>query len=167
MSLFKSGFGSLVLLGACLLFAPFGALAQTVGFYGGGTIYNFSQPCIDDGWDGTPRAYQVRLTPHGVGANGNRDRINFFGYFQAFGFELSGGRFTSDFQDVHHVYMFSGVDWRSQTYSEPAQIRVIAMSPANLTEDTTSPVRIRGQIRHLAGTRWCRVNFDATVQRDP
>ena len=167
MQIFNSVRDSLALSVVVALGAAGSVTAQPGRLDGGGTVFNFSQPCIDGGWSGSPEAFSVRYHPPGVGNNGPHESISFIHNGHAVGFALYDGSFSSAYQNVDHGMMFSRPWFVAADSPDAAELRVIAMYPAVVTEATTSPVRIRGQIRHFAGIRWCRVNFDVIVQTRP
>ena len=147
-----------------------GALPLTAGpltgrFHGGGTLSNWTPACINDGWVDTPERYEVRYHPRGVGSNRDRDSIAFYGGQTAMSFILNGGNFSNAWQPVTHAFLGSGITVADQNQPEAARIRILSMWPNNLDENTDQPVRIRGQIQHLALARWCRVDFDVIVQQ--
>lgn len=141
------------------------ASAQVGRFEGGGTIYGFTNACLNAGWQSGPQSVQVRFHPDGLGTNGTTESISFIASTYAVGFALYEGSFSTSWQSVTSASVFSRPFYFSQGSEGAPDLQILSVYPRTLTETTAGPVRIRGMIRHFSGTRWCRINFDAVVQQ--
>ncbi|WP_370205533.1 hypothetical protein [Pararhodobacter marinus] len=150
------------------LFLTMGALpadAQSGRFEGGGTLSNFTAPCLGGGWSGRPQTYVVRYHPANIAWNTDGDTLTFLNDHHGFSVERAGGSFSYAWQPVRHAFIGGPISFRDQDNHEAAEIRLISMWPSNIDETTEGTIRIRGQIRHLGHLRWCRVDFDILVQQ--
>ncbi len=135
------------------------AASQTVDFRGFGYVYGFNDPCLTDGWNGTP-AMNVRYRPYGLGSNDD-SRLAFFDATFAAAFEREGGPFARSWSDVEAGQIGSAL-WE---YDEgTTALRLTTQIPPNPTA-TTPQIRLVGQIRGWGGLPGCIANFEATVIR--
>lgn len=143
------------------------SMAQTGNgrFDGGGVMHSFSQACLNGGWPGHADQVLVRFHPNGVGNNGDWESIILSRTSWSIGTTIFGGAFSGVWQAAEHGGNFSRPWLIPQGDSNHADIRVLSMWPRVINETTDEPVTIRGQIRHLSGTQWCRVSFDVIVSQ--
>lgn len=141
------------------------SLAQTgTGqFNGGGVMYGFTPACINVGWREQGFQVSARFHPNGVGSNGDWESIVLNTQTNSIGTTVYGGSFSGIWQAAEHGGNFSRPWWILQDADNHADIRILAMWPRTVSETTADPVTIRGQIRHMGGTQWCRANFDVIV----
>lgn len=144
---------------------PGSASALNGRFMGGGTIFNFSNACVNAGWTQNAEYYTVRYQPRNVGNNADRDTLTFIGNSHAFMFQLNGASFSRSWTPVRHAFLGSGIGYSNEGDTPHADIRVTSMAPAQPNASTTAAVRIRGQARYLGHVDGCRVNFDVIVQQ--
>ena len=157
---------ALVFVALTALLAPAQAPAQIFDgrFFGGGTIFGFSDACVAAGWTNNALAYSVRYQPAGLGYNGSRSLLAFFVLNQAFAFQIEGP-FTSRWQDVEHLLIMDGAFLNTPEHDHPTRLRIRNQNPRVIDETTTGPVRIRGQVQNFAATTGCQVNFELLLQQ--
>lgn len=144
------------------------SLAQTgTGrFNGGGVMHSLSQACINVGWPSDGMQVYARYHANGVGNTGDWESIVLSSPHWSIGAVLNGGSFSGAWQAVDHGGNFSRPWFTGQGETNHADVRILNQWPRDLTEATDRPVTIRGQIRHMGGTEWCRVDFDIIVTQE-
>lgn len=136
------------------------AAAPTDVVFQGGMVITGATNCAN--WSPSRQLlFGTYFVPVAGSTNGPDSTLTFhFNNRTAEGFTLSNGVFTSAFNSVQAVHVYT----RTGTY--PAFVQVTSQSPATITKLTTA-VKVVGAVRGWDRSPTCVVTFELNASRDP